>query len=180
MKNIYGIVLGTLLAMSPLTSEAPPLYEMLAHRITLNTAQEIHAHTLFEPIGLGGGMIHNIQTMSLLLRTYKPVTLENARRIIVECTEAYLKRINSNKEVKSFLAEYPFSAKRIDLTVLVLDEEDHFKLGGSLANFYLENGKIVYKVANLEAKKLEIVHEESYEDALSITGKGLLPTPSLP
>ena len=64
MKNIYYLLLGALFATSHLKAEAPPYYEMLAHKITLDAAKEIFTHTHLEPIGLGGGMVDKIKTMS--------------------------------------------------------------------------------------------------------------------
>ena len=168
MNKITSFIVASFLALYPLQSEITPENEMIAHKISLETAKELHSRLNIEPIGVGGGMVGTIQTLSLSFRSYQILSLENARKLLIECVDTYLKKINTSSEVQPFLAEVPFTAHRVNLMFLVLEKNDHFKGANSLANFYIDNGKIVYKKYNTTTQKLEKVHEESYEEALAI------------
>lgn len=45
------------------------------------------------------------------------MNLEEARRLYVEVVEDFLNRINNNKEIRSYLHDYPFTIKNLDLMI---------------------------------------------------------------
>jgi len=166
-KTGCSFALTVALMTSVHCSELPPKYEVLAHQITLEVAKELHLSLGLDPIGLGGSMMTNIESFTLALRTYKSVSVEQARACVISCVTLYLQKINANSDVQPFLQEKPFTAKHLTLQFLVLDQNDLFKTQNSLANFYLDDGKIVYKRCNRQTGQLEKVQEENYDDVAS-------------
>ena len=169
MKNGFSLSLLLVIAFmgSALSGELVPKHELAAHAITLEVAHELHARFGLEPLALGGSMMTTIDGFALTLRTYKPLSVEQARACVLDCVDTYLQKINANAELQPYLKEKPFTAKGLTLQFLVLDQNDLFKSQSSLANFYLDKGKIVYNKCNLQTGLLEKVQEELYDQVAS-------------
>jgi hypothetical protein len=143
-------------------------YEKIAHRVTLQTGRTLYERYKLEPIGFGGGMMQKVQHMSLSIRTYEPLSVDQARRLTLECLDLYTQNIRNEKELQEFLIEKPYPEKRVELMFYVLNKDNTFQSVKSLANFYVDNGKIFYKIYNEKIQDLEKVQDETIEQARQI------------
>lgn len=143
-------------------------YEKIAHRVTLQTGKELYEGFKLEPVGFGGGMMQKVQHMSLSLRVVEPITVEAARRLALSSLDLYLQNIRKTKELQEFLVEKPFPEKRVEIMFYVLNKDGTFKTTKSLANFYVDNSKIVYKNFNPDTKEFEKVLDETVSQARDI------------
>ncbi len=167
----FPLALALVFMITPLSGELVPKHELAAHKITLEVAKDLHIRYGLEPIALGGSMMTKIEGFALTLRTYKSLSVEQARACVLDCVALYLQKINASSEVEPFLQEKPFTAKQLTLQFLVLEQNDLFKKENSLANFYLDKGKIVYKKCNSQTGQLEKVQEETYDQVASSAKK---------
>jgi hypothetical protein len=56
--------------------------------------------------------------MSLDFQRYgPPLTEEEARKLIISCLDDYLAVVNKDEDIRSYLKNYPFTPKNIDLGI---------------------------------------------------------------
>ena len=97
----------------------PPDYEKIADKITNRTAEKLKKEKNLFLIGTGGQMMDDIQMMAMSFNYYHEVSLEQARELIIYAVNEYLSDINNNQEVRSYLHEYPFTAKNVEIMIFV-------------------------------------------------------------
>ena len=94
-------------------------YEEIADRITNRIARKMKSEKGLECIGTGGGMMSNIQRMALSFQYFHEVDLVEARRLLVCVANEYLNAINSCKEVRPYLHNYPFREENIQIKIWI-------------------------------------------------------------
>jgi len=122
MKIFFITIAGLILVIyiySKMTQEKVPEYEKIANRITHQVAAKLKKEKDLQPVGTGGGMMHDIYMMALSFDYEKEVDLSKARELLVYVVDNYLSAINSNEEVRPYLHDYPFTAKNIQIRIWV-------------------------------------------------------------
>lgn len=114
-------------------------------------------------------------TLSFLLTKNKEdeVSLDEARNLLVNVAENFLKTVNSDQQVIPKLEIYPLTTDQLDITIN-FEDENRIYLGQGVATIYFWHGKIRYegyKIREYTGKypadgKHYIILEESYADAL--------------
>ena len=172
MKLFLQCILALLIvsACSTQKLDLPVNYVSVAGRIRAETAKEIQDQFDVELIGFGGGMMSIVRVMSLSFNIYKPMGVEEARRLAVNCEEIFLKNINSNKEIRPFLIEFPYPASRAELSFFVVTK-DRPQKADSLTSFSIDNGEISYDNNQTQPPLYKSFHKESYEEARRIVLK---------
>ncbi len=112
-----------------------PRYVKLADRITEQTARKLQKQKNLCLVGTGGQMMDDIQVMDMSFFYYQEVDLKTGRELIVNAINEYLLAINSNKEVRPYLHEYPFTAKNVEIRIF-LYKPDRSNLPPSIAEIY--------------------------------------------
>jgi hypothetical protein len=100
-----------------------PRYVKLAHEITEKTAKELKAQKNLYLAGTGAQMMDDIQMMAMSFDYYQEVDLKTGRELIVHVINEYLLAINSNKEIRSYLHEYPFNAKKVEIRIFIYNPD---------------------------------------------------------
>jgi len=118
--------------------------------------------------GSGGAMMTDIKVLDLAFYLPKSVSVEDARGIIVDFAELFLSVINQNNKIKPYLANYPFEAKNLALTIAFENEDGTDTYDPNLSSVILTRGKVFYISNNFESLYDSIdVYEEPYSEALS-------------
>ena len=120
--------------------------------------------------GAGGGMPEGIVDMlALSFDLKKALTIDEVRPILVDCIDTYLNVVNTDKELKPYLKNYPFTPKNIEISIFFRApngksiNDPYLCVAGSLC------GKLIYST-KAEGQKFGYKSEviESYEDAVKI------------
>jgi hypothetical protein len=77
------------------------------------------------PGGQGGGGMDVIRSFSYMFDVFHPITKEEARRIIVECGEIFLKKTSENRAARPYFIEYPMGIDRVSFAFFVYDPKTH-------------------------------------------------------
>lgn len=120
---------------------------------------------------IGGSWPTDIHVLDVDFDTNLYVDVPQARKLIVPCIKEFLDQINSDKQIRPYLHDYPSTVKNIGLGISFSNK----KTGRCITYPYIAyvftlKGKIYYNYySNSEAwTPLEDAHEESYEEALRI------------
>jgi hypothetical protein len=147
-----------------------PEYEKISDRITAITAQSLRRKYQLDPIGSGGSMMHDVEMLALSFNCYRPLSIDESRKLIISCANEYLRSINDNEEIRPYLHNYPFTEQNIQVTIFVYEDSNFTKINpGQVSSLSTLNGKIRYKTRSAEDQyKRETLHQETYEEAVCI------------
>ncbi len=101
-----------------------PIYCEMADNITAQTAKILTKRHQLDVIGTGGGCMDHVNMLALSFLIYRPLTVESAREIIVDCVEEFLFQINSNEEIRPYLKNYPFTPKELKISIFSHTEKN--------------------------------------------------------
>ncbi len=173
MKLIFtfGLIMtvfSSLFGCSPLSHPQPVDYEKIADEITANTAQQLEKQKGLFLAGTGGGMMHNIRMMAMSFDFYQEVDLQTARELIVYAIREYLSDINSNKEVRPYLQNYPFTAKNVEIRIWISKPDRSKASSGKIHYISAINGILDYYTREDNQHSRKTICEETYEEALEV------------
>ncbi len=145
-------------------------YVALSNKNQAKTAREIQSRFGVHACGSGGGAINAIRLETLDFQTIAPLrfTIDQARTLIVALTEIYKENINNNRELRPYLIEYPFPAKRVEVAIFVYDSP-FLQPTKDITTISLHNGIIYYKSHSGErAVPNTILKTEPYQTAYEL------------
>ena len=166
MKTVLFVSL--LLIVSSCGAGRPIGKTTIAHNIRAEVAKKIEEETGLSLMGTGGGMMRQIQMMALSFQCHDQLTIDQARELLIYCSEKFLSEVNSNEQVKPYLQNYPFRAKNIEIRIFIRESDEHPAREGSLAIATSVDGRLDYDVRQSGLPPLKTIHEETYEQALRI------------
>lgn len=113
--------------------------------------------------------MYGVDSVALSFNINRPLTVEEARPIIIGAAELYSKAINANKTIRPFLLEYPFPITRIELNFFYQGEKSdsdnkHLQVFSIDSDRNNTKAIITYQIRD-EKDKLKTVLEETYNEA---------------
>jgi hypothetical protein len=145
-----------------------PDYEKIADAITEKTAKKLKEQKNLCLIGTGGGMMHDIYGMDMSFNYYQEVDLKTARELLVYAVSEYLSAINSNTEVRPYLHNYPFTAKNVEIHILICEPDGASPPLNKIDYISAINGILNYYLDLPETYSRQNICKETYEEALKI------------
>lgn len=163
------LYLITVLAVFCLTGCTSPPHIIEADRI-MDAFTEKMGKEGYQLFMSGGAMMDDIQKINLGYKIDKPLTIEDARFIIVNKTELLLNMVNNDSRIRPYLHTYPFTSKNIHFGIISVKEDGEFVDPPLIASAQTITNKdiISYCVNDADAGRLNNVHKESYQEALQI------------
>lgn len=127
----------------------------------------------------GGGDGKRFTHLSIAFDTREALTIDSARKYLVEGVLEFISDINSSEDVKEHFAEWPFTAKKLEYgihTIVGNGIWPRFPDGItpdkkiSYARFYggYHEGEIDYYIKVEEKKLPETIHTETLEEAIAV------------
>ena len=113
----------------------------------------------------GGSMPYDIQRIDIGFETPKSASLDEARKVGVFFMEQFLSMINSDEKVRPYLREYPFTSKRVFMTLSFRQQS------GKELYVSLVKNEIVYKTCDGPLSKFVEILREPYEEAVKMVRK---------
>ncbi|MBA3722575.1 MAG: hypothetical protein H0W88_09265 [Parachlamydiaceae bacterium] len=150
-------------------------HTQIADQITNKVAPYLAKKHNMEWIGKGGGMMGCVYMMSLSYKIYQPLDQENARRILVDCTEVFLKAINQDEEIRPYLKNYPFTIENVEITLFSSYPNGQNAYDPYVAVATTENHNVVFYTKSPNKKYgYNSEYEEPYAKALEIVKSGII------
>ncbi len=166
-----------LLCSSFFWSSSEPNYVKEADETTAKIIKKISKETDLIPVGTGGGMMYGIRKMSISFYYYKEVDMMTARKLLVYCVEEYLAAINSNKKVRPYLVNYPFTEKNIEINIFFFKPDRRNLPSGKITIACSTEGAVKFKTDNPDGYKLDTLHRESYEESKKLISQEAVKAP---
>lgn len=142
--------------------------EINAYRFMAEFAQSMESKGL-KPIGSGcSGAANIFVKLRLMFQIDSNLTIESARKLIVDASEEFLKGLNNNKQLRPYLIKFPATIENISISISSTDSDGNkmpnirsVSTVGDKINFYNDE--------NDPDKWL--IHKESFEEAVAIVEK---------
>lgn len=116
--------------------------------------------------GYGSGMMYQIRMLALSFDYYKEIDINEARELLITAATVFLNNVNMHDLIPPFLQNYPFAPKNIEIRIYIYKPDGKSPDAGKLAVASIIDGNLRFKIMSDE-QKLEIIHEESFEEAQS-------------
>jgi len=94
--------------------------------------------------------------------------------MIVDLVQEYLKEINTNKKIRPYLRNYPFTLENLEFTIFILQPDGHLPPLEHIHCITAAKGIIEYELSVLPsdyAKDFPLLQQETLEEALEILKK---------
>lgn len=144
------------------------------NQVISKTQDEIEKAYSVKISAVGLGAMHGVYSMTINSYIEKSLTVDEARRVMVDCASHFLRNINSNATLRPYLIEYPFPPSMISMAFWITDGKyDSIRIPGILKSFAMHEGIIEYRTVS---KKGEfrvgdqdiIMHQETFDEAKRI------------
>lgn len=158
-----------ILAAFCFTGNVNTRYGQLAQKEMNAHSDEMCRKYGFEVAGTGGSFTTDIRSVYLMYVCKQHLSLQQARRLYVSVVEDLVTRLNANRNIRPFLHEYPITGKNIEIDLSFENRDGTSFKNNEVAFISNMDGKgIVYYVSQEGSDRIEILHRESYEEALRI------------
>lgn len=171
-KNITMFFVFFLCLSCSLLNNEIPFYERKASLLIDKVGNKLASKYNMKLIGTGGGMIDCIKLMSLAFNINKPLNKNESRKIVLDCTAEFLREINSDQEIRSYLVKFPFPVENVEIGIYIYDENGRKLFDPNISVVSIDKGNISYLTNDKENKyrfKSEFV--ESYKEALKLANQ---------
>lgn len=154
--------------------DSGPDYPIKMDRITNRFVCEMRQQQGLHLSGSGGGMMDDINNVSLYFDSKMQIGVDDARRLYVTSMETLLSKINADRDVRRYLHNFPFTVDNIRLSLSFCDRSGRDVSNGLVAHVFCIEGKVFYMTADSETGKSLDLYEESYDEALSVATRNPL------
>jgi hypothetical protein len=113
------IVLISSCGQPKLENPTQPTKQTLATKVRNQTISQLKMERDLYPCGIGSGMMNQIRMLAISFDYYKEVDIDQARELLMAAGTLFLKTINSNKQIHSFLINCPFKPENIEIAIFV-------------------------------------------------------------
>lgn len=144
---------------------------VIANNAIAQVAKDLEKRYNLKSAGFGGAIHEEVEELALSFNCYRTLSIDEYRKLLIQCAEYFLDQINSNENLKPYLKNYPFNTQNIHLCIFVRSEEKKRFDVGELSCLAVLNGKIVYYYRDSEYT-VDSSKREDYEEAKKIVFSG--------
>jgi len=136
------------------------------NRITTKFIREMNKEYGLSCSGIGGSLAGNIKEVSMNFFCYEKKSIEEARKLEIDCVERLCEMINSNKKIRPHLEEFPFPKGRVGILISFCKEgAKYFPPEESISLVMSSREKLFYMVVFNDFRPDQTVLEEPYSEA---------------
>ena len=147
-----------------------------SHRVSSHLtkvfSQKMYKDKALVTVGSGGGAAKGsgkgLRMLAVDFESTQALDIQQGRRLLIECVEAYLKVINASTDFRKYAENFPFNFKNISISIGFTDRnENEFLEPPFLAIATADEGQMHYYLHQNE--KLQLVCKETYEEAVLLS-----------
>ena len=145
-----------------------PEKDKIENKIIFQTAKKLKEEKNLSFAGFGGSAVKGNEYLSIDFNYFELLDIEQARNLIIQIAQLFLKNLNSNEYLQKN-NESPYEIKNLDIRIFCYDSGYSDPSPPNLSLVDLRKNMCTY-YQNI-SEKFEIIHEESYEEALKLVTK---------
>jgi hypothetical protein len=145
--------------------------EKCVNKIIAESSRTLSKRHKMRCVGTSASMPWNtVRGVGLRFQIVGPLTQDQLRPILIDCTNEMVRLVNANTEIRPYLASYPFTPNNIDLVIFVKNAEGYPILPPEIGIADSLWGSLSYAACDTSAKP--VIHQklatESFETAEGI------------
>lgn len=139
--------------------------EKVCNQVIKRSALMIQAELNLSFCGSGGQIMHGVQMLSLSFNCHRHLTIEEARKLIVNTVEIFKEDMNHKLKIRPYLCNYPFQPGNIMLLIFIQKRNGEEFGPNQLSIVSCVNGTLNYETKISRLGPLKTVHSKSYKEA---------------
>ncbi|NGX32170.1 MAG: hypothetical protein K1060chlam4_00211 [Candidatus Anoxychlamydiales bacterium] len=169
MSFINLMVIGALFFCSSCSKTEYEKKRDLENKIIGQTWRQLEKEKNLVPAGEGGSIVEGDEFIGLYFQYFNPVTIDEARELVIYAAETLLHNLNSNEKLNELIDQpYPLNWIKIEIFIYNPDYSKIKPPGVAVVSF--EKNKIIYfyrrEKFEIGKRSFQIIQEETYEEAL--------------
>lgn len=141
-------------------------YDTMAYRVMNTYSDKIEKPLGVKLIATGGGMASDLHMLELVYEGQQHFNVEQARHLYITVMEGFLKAINSYRQIRPWLHEYPYTSKNVRMRITFHDANGERVPNEYIAYIATIKGTVYYDTHH--NNDFRDFHKEPYEEALRI------------
>ncbi len=141
---------------------AVPYDEKLRDQLIGDFSKDLRRRKNLTLIATGGGQQGRL--FVLRFSAQQNVNLEQARELLVDVCEGFLKQVNNDQKFRPYMLEYPYNGTNIDIMIRFVDSNNYRAQPPYIALAANYQGKVYYSTSNIKEDLIDL-HAETYEEA---------------
>ncbi len=142
-----------------------PSKQSLVNEVTNRTIVKLRTDNNLRACGIGSGAMDQIRMLAISFYYYNEVDIEEARKLVMVAGTTFLEEINSNEKIHSFLQNYPFTPKNIQIAIFLRNPDGSSPSADKLSVISMTHGVLTYRARHSDGGRLSTVFEETFEEA---------------
>ncbi len=168
---IYPLLFATTVCFA---AQQPAAFDSIANEVKNSTVVEIakkySVFPLLKEVKLETAPTAQVGPLPLVLGFGPPLDIPQARKMIIDSVEIYLKNLNQTSSLQSYLPQFPVENNTVELVGILFDPKIRVPPKDVLWSFALLDGVIQYYVFDHEVGK-RTVQQETIQEAMQLLGK---------
>jgi hypothetical protein len=145
-----------------------PTEQSLVNEVISKTFAQLKTEKKLYPFGVGEGGIDKIRTLSIALRYYKEVNIDEARELLMSAGTLFLENINSKERLQPYLQNSPFKPKNIRIEIYLRNPDGSRFDSDKLSVISMNDGILSYELST--ETRLITLYRENFEEAAAKLG----------
>jgi len=141
-----------------------PEPDRIALQIINETARSLEKK--YKMHACGFGMRERFKYLSISFQVNRPIEVDEARNLLIESVEELIENINSSKEIRPYLKEYPFTFQNAGITLLFSDQKGHDCYHPLIIDAMCTPRGLHFNTLNSKTHQYEQEYTETHEEAL--------------
>jgi len=141
-----------------------PEPDRIALQIINETARSLEKK--YNTHACGFGMRGKFKYLSLNFQTYRPVPIDEARVLLIDCAQEFIENINSSKEIRPYLKDYPFTFQNVGIALFFYDQNGHDLYHPQIIDAGCTSRGLDFNTLNSKTHQYEQEYTETHKEAL--------------
>ena len=137
--------------------------ERLENKIIGKTWRQLEKEKNLIPLGEGGSVTPGNEYLELIFQYFEPLTIDEARELVVYSAETFLHNLNSDEKLNELL-DKPYPMKWIQILIHIYNPDYSRVEPPGICVAHYEKGYIKYIIYN--GKNYVTIYKETYEEAV--------------
>lgn len=117
----------------------------------------------------GTGLNGKFEFARLIFKIHKPLSKETSRKMLFDCANLFLKKINEDNEIQKYLKPYPFTLENVGITIHIKNSDNCDVYDPEICLAEWNSGTLGYgTISKDNTRKFKTLTEETHEEALTI------------